>query len=463
MPLDWTHETLELAAHLAVAALLGLGLAWAPVRGAVRRLADRLAELSPLRFGLLLFALTVGLRLTGIPLFEQRYHFDVREYVEKAQLLADTGSVHAQEWQGWMPQGPKYFYRTLGYSLALALWFLTTGTRSLLAAQVFNVLLSGLTALGIARIGDDVAGRGVGRLAALGFAVYLPHWIFPLHAYAETFATALLVGAAVAARIAVDRDRSRVARSVAAVLLGLALGWLVITRTELLWLPPLALAGLAWVRYRSSGLREGAALVVLVIAGLAMPLVANHTVRSGYPGTLRTSVQGGLILYFGNNPIEVTGHGNATPRVGEELRRLYIEAPDGSAARDAALTWMRENPDQVLLNAPKKLYFLWLAAPEGFGWRAQTGQPGGMHPRLGWFLMHVAHVQSLLVLVLGLWGLVRLRRRVWPWLLVIGLHAGMFALLAPVPRNRLPFEPFVLVGVAVWLVGRRSETDEAHA
>lgn len=453
--LDWTHEVVELAAHLLVAGTLLTAVGWSPVRRRLAGLLEHLGRPSPARFAVLVVLLTVGVRLAGLPLFEQRYHFDAREYVEKAQILLETGSPHAQEWRGWMPAGPKYFFRTLGYSLALAPWFLVTGGGSVLAAQLFNILVAAATAVGLVRLGRHLDRPLAGRVAAVLFALHLPQWMFSLHVYAETFAAGLVVGAALACEATEIESRGR--RVAAALGAGLCLGWLVITRTELLWLPPLALGWIAWRRLRVAGAREALALVAVFLAGAAVPVTANHTLRHGYPGTLRTSVQGGLILYFGNNPIEVVGHGNASPAVVAEQRRLYVQDTTGGAARDAALEWMAANPLAVLANAPKKLYFLWLAAPEGFGWRAQAGQPGGLHPRLAWVLVHAAHVQSLLVLVAGVLGLVSLRRRGAPWLVVIALHAGMFALLAPVPRNRLVLEPLVLVGAAVHLVRRVEE------
>jgi hypothetical protein len=179
--------------------------------------------------------------------------------------------------------------------------------------------------------------------------------------------------------------------------------------------------------------------------------------RSGYPGLLRTSSQGGLILYFGNNPIAVNGHGNATPVVAKHVWGLYAKDRSGALARDEALAWMKENPGQVLWNAPKKAYFLWLASPQGFGWLAKRGEhaPNGLPPQIARAFRFAAHAQSLAVLGLGLFGLLAWRPPYRFWTLILAAHLAMWCLLASSPRNRYPLEPFLLLSGAALVVSRR--------
>lgn len=442
--MDWGTELGGCGkAALCAAALVALVL-WSPLRQRLTAAADRLAALPLGRALLLVVLLTVGARAALLPVLEPRYHADTKEYVEKAAAIADEGSPHSQE----VRDTGLVFYRTLGYALPLAGWYRGTGTRGVLSARIFNVLLAGATAALIVLLGAAAGLARAGRAAALLFAVYLPHVQFAQVPYTETWATLLAVAAALAfERLRGDAPTPR-ARPGWAALLGLSLGALVITRTEFLWLPPLVLLAIAWARRaRPATLLAPLALVVV---GVALPLVVNHELRAGYPGHLRTSSQGGLILYFGNNAIDVNGHGNATPEVSRRVRELYREDPSGALARDEALAWMRAHPLAAIGNAPKKAYFLWLASPQGFGWEVARGEPGGMPDALAGPLRFAAYVQSLALLALGAFGLWRLRRRscARAWTVVIALHLALWCVLAASPRNKLMLEPLLMIAAS---------------
>jgi hypothetical protein len=210
---------------------------------------------------------------------------------------------------------------------------------------------------------------------------------------------------------------------------------------------PLAFVLLAWERRNEW--REAAAPAALGAAMFLVPLAANHELRDGYPGTLRTSVQGGLILYFGNNPVEVNGYGNATDEVQRRAQALYAKDPTGGAAADEALAWMREHPFQVVANAPKKAFHLWLAEPQGFRWHAAAGAPpSGMDRDVARFLRCAAYVQALALLFAALAGWRRLgpERRFWTWTLAV--HLAVWCVLAASTRNRYPLEPWLLFAAA---------------
>jgi hypothetical protein len=171
---------------------------------------------------------------------------------------------------------------------------------------------------------------------------------------------------------------------------------------------------------------------------------------------MRTSVQGGLILYFGNNPLEVNGHGNGTPATRERLAELSRGDPLRRRATAEALAWMKEHPLSVLANIPKKLYHLWLAKPEGFDWHARAEQPGGLPTGINRVLGAVAWVQWLLLLSAGLIGLLRFRDKFAPLILILLAQSALFALLSATPRFHLPFEPLLALGAGMWLVNPRS-------
>lgn len=427
-----------------------------PLRAHVLRAFDWLAGLSRARALLLIVVIALGARFALIPAFEPRDHADVKEYVEKAAQIADHGTPREQEvrQQGW------HFYRTLGWSLPLGGWYKLTGTRSLLSARVFCALLSGLVAVLIVFLGGLAVSERVGRAAGLAYAVFLPHVQFAVVPYSETWATFLMVASALAFEQLRRGEQSTGRRLAWSLGLGLSVGCLLITRAEFLWLPALVCALLLW-RHRRQMLPWVAASALILI-GCAVPVIVNHTIRSGYPGWMRTSSQGGLILYFGNNPIHVNGHGNATPEVSAKVRAMYAEDPTGGSTRQAALDWMKRHPGQVLANMPLKAVYLWIATPQGFGWLAQTGEPQGLHRGLAAVLRWTAHIQALGLLVLGVLAFWKTYRPAYAlWIVLILLHLGMWSLLAASPRNKYPLEPFLLIAAAAWVL-RSPQTDDPN-
>jgi hypothetical protein len=414
------------------------------------RLADRIAAMSRRRFLAAAIALTLVTRLVLVPVIHPVYDADVREYCEKAAAIATDGNPRAQETQA----DGRHFYRTLGYSLPLAGWYRVTGmpetpegrTRS---AQAFNLLAAcGVAALLVA-LGRTMGREKAGRVAALVYATFLPAVVFALVPYTETWASLLVVASVLAF------EKARRAEGGAAVVpgaaFGLLSGLLLITRTEFVLVPLVAAALLAERRARA---------LVPVAAGfvlLLVPFAVNHEMRDGYPGHLRTSVQSGLILYYGNNPIAVNGYGNATPAVVEHVRTLYAADPTGGLARDAALDWMAAHPASVVANAPKKLYHLWLGEPQGFTWHIGAGRESGTNSVLAGVLRHAAWVQSLVLLALGVAGLLRRAGGFGFILAVAAVHAATWCMLAASTRNRYPVEPLLMIAAAAWVESRRTD------
>ncbi len=407
-----------------------------------------LAQVRQRRFLVILLALTVGVRAAMLASFTPVYESDGQEYVEKAALIADSGSPREQETQ----EGRRPFYRALGYPLGLAAWYRVTGTRGLDSARWFGIAVAAATAWLVLVLGRRVAGEAAGRAAALAFACHLPLAVFSAVPYAETWAGMLLVAACLGLQALREAETSS-ARCLLGAATGGALGLLVVTRPEFLWMPPLFGLFLAIERRREFG--RWLAPVGCVLAGTLLLLGVNHAMRDGYPGTLRLSVQGGLILFFGNNPIAVNGTGNATPDVARAAQELYAEDPSGAAARDAALAWMAAHPIEVLANVPKKLHHLWLSHdPQGFGWHARTGLPGGLHPVAGGLLRRLGWLQSLVVLVLAILTFRRRPPALRPWIWILVAHTVVWCVLAPSSRNRYPVEPLLIVAATVCLVTR---------
>ncbi len=447
--MDWPSELSRFAGHAAVAALLvvvllGPARAWtvrivAPIRAKV-------AAMTRGRAVLLAVVLTLATRLALVSAVHPVYETDVREYCEKAAAIAEDGHPRAQETRA---DGSR-FYRSLGYSLPLAGWYRVTGMPEtpegrVRSAQAFNLIAACGVAWLLVLLGAALSRETAGRVAALVYATFLPAIMFSLLPYTETWTTLLVVASALLFEKLRRGDSGTV---LAGAVFGLVQGLLIITRTEFSWMPFLAAAWLL----RERGRQAIAPLAASAFLAL-VPFAVNHEMRDGYPGHLRTSVQGGLILYFGQNPIEVNGHGNATPPVVAHVRDLYAKDPTGGLARDEAIAWMKEHPLAALGNAPKKLFHLWLAEPQGFGWHIGAGREGGTDRVLAGSLRHAAWVQALCLLIVGIAGLVRWREAPRFWIAVIGLHAATWCVLAASTRNRYPLEPLLMVAAVAWVEG----------
>jgi len=441
---DWTSELTRFSVHAVVAAALVFVLL-PPKMSFVMRVVARLAAMRRGRAIALAVGLTLATRLALLPFVHPVYEADVKEYCEKAACIATDGNPRAQETRA----DGSHFYRTLGYSVPLAGWYRVVGMPEtpagrIRAAQTFNVAAAcGVAAL-IALLGVAVGRETAGRVAAVAYALFLPALMFSLVPYAETWAT-LLVVASLAAFAHLRRADG--ARSLAlGAAFGLCCGLLLVTRTEFAFLPFVAAVWLLRER-RAMAIAPIAAGVALLLA----PFVVDHAMRDGYPGRLRTSVQGGLILYFGNNPIEVNGNGNATPEVVQHVRELYEKDPTGGLAADEAIAWMKEHPFAALANAPKKLYHLWLAEPQGFTWHVGAGRDPGTDGFLAATLRHAAWVQALALLALGSSGLLRFRASFGFWTALFALHALTWCVLAASTRNRYPLEPLLMIAAGALL------------
>jgi len=443
----WISELSRFAVHASVAAA-ALWAALGPGRPWIDRLVARVAATSRGRALAWAVGLTLATRLALMPVVHPVYEADIKEYCEKAAAIAVDGNPRAQETR---PDGTR-FYRTLGYSLPLAGWYRVVGMPEtpagrVRAAQAFNLACACAVAALLVALGAAVKRETAGRVAALVYATFLPAVIFSLVPYAETWATLLVVASALAFERLRRAERAAALRLGAA--FGLLSGLLLITRIEFVWMPLVAAMWLVKER--------GAAAFAPTLAGLALlvvPFAVNHEMRSGYPGHLRTSVQGGLILYFGNNPIDVNGDGNATPAVVERKGELYRLDPTGGLAADEAVAWMKEHPFAAAANAPKKLYHLWLAEPQGFTWHVAAGRDPGTNRVLAAALRHAAWAQALCLLAVGAVGLFRRRADFGFWIAVVALHAATWCALAASTRNRYPLEPLLMLAAAAWLVPR---------
>jgi tetratricopeptide (TPR) repeat protein len=258
----------------------------ATAAGASGRFAPRKREL--IAAGLLLLTAAV-LRIWSVAVLSRDPRIsspilDGRYYLDLARRLAAG--------RGW-PAEP--FFMTPLYPSVLSFFF-QFGPRTVLTVQVFQSVL-GVGALALLVLAVN---RDFGRRAAWGAAVFYvlcgPILAMESQVLTESLLLFLAAGALwlwPAGPAPVRRPRLRW------ILFGLACGLLTVGRGTFLLLPLFAL-GHMLVRRRMAALR-GAAWVALGLAVALVPVVVHQTRTTGHLAL--TTLNGGLNLYVGNNPV----------------------------------------------------------------------------------------------------------------------------------------------------------------
>jgi 4-amino-4-deoxy-L-arabinose transferase-like glycosyltransferase len=284
---------------------------------------------------LLLAALAIALLLRGLHLAQMTraeggevlFHapvVDAEEYHLEARRIA-----RGEAWQ--VPvHGPLFplllggLYAVVGEDLVAARWMQ-------LAIGLLSIAL--LFPLARAWIGDLPAG-----LACLGLALYRPALLFQAELFCEGLAVLLLVAALLTLQRA-TRDASWGA----ALLFGLLLGALALTRTNLALLLPLGALALFLLAEAPRGRRLRAAALALLCGALPLALVvrANHVASGEWVGL---QAQGGLALWMANHPgsdgTPDIRPGPAFDALQREPRRVTGSAsPSGDSAYWRARTW----------------------------------------------------------------------------------------------------------------------------
>lgn len=252
---------------------------------------------------LLLYAIFAGalvLRIAFILYVNGNYYFpDSNQYMIYARNLVSGLGYNT------LPDTAWFALRTPGYSLLIALVYKVfgAGNFSNFLVVLIQAVLSSLTCVYIFLIGNKIAGRAVGYLSGLFYAVYPFSVFYSAYILSETLAIFLFV-ICVWFLINITERRGYVY----AVLAGLSFGYLHLVKTSVF---PLILAlGIllivADLKRIGGNVLRFVVMFVAVMAIVAPWAIRNYTVFGKF---ISSSTMGGFVLYSGNNPKNVTGGG----------------------------------------------------------------------------------------------------------------------------------------------------------
>ncbi len=414
--------------------------------------------------------LALVLRLGAAFYWEERFAGDGFHFGDSEGYWILAKTIAQGEPYEYGPGGPKVF-RTPGYPILLAPFFLLFGDAPpVMLARVQAVLFGTLAVLGVWLLARRLYGVPAADLAALAAAVYPGLIALSLPILAEAPFCALVPFQLLLWTLAWQSatNRRRLPLAFATGLLGAAIT--LVRPSWLLFMPFAILAGLVFGRQKTRHALIATALMAGLIVGMAPWWIRNVRVTGHF---VPTSLQVGASLYDGWNP-EATGASDMSyvPAFQAEERQAeaegLIDRTDtfeyrlDRRMRDAAVSWARQHPADVLRLAAVKFLRIWNLWPN---------EPAFSRPavRLAVALTYVP------LLFLGLVGAYQALRREWPHVLCF-LPALYLTMLHMIFIGSIRYrEPAMLgmivlaAGAVVTLRGYRStspaendvETDEA--
>lgn len=392
------------------------------------------------RFPLIVMLLAVIIRLAWMLLFQPEPVSDPAIYFSRALSIA-SGQGYAYA------DGTPTAYWPVGYSAFLALFIYLLGDPQT-ALIISNVLLVILLIIGFYQLAlIALRDRLSARIALLLFAFYPDHIAYSSLATSELLASLLTIG-----YLAIVLTRHS---PIHAVLAGAVLGLAALTKAQSLLLPVLVCLYFFWLARKSSDRLQ--ALYVFAITMLVAVLVIspwsirNHQLFDRF---IAISTNGGVNLYIGNNP-HATGRYVFTDEDKAKFAGLN-ELETSDKAKALAITYMRENPLQVLKRVPKKLFYLLRTDGDGLSWN-QEGLDDSLLSNKSWRnLKIVATLYYYVILFVGLaaviWALVRFLGRNADISALFGIivfyYLAIYAVFFGAPRFHDIFIPFLILSAS---------------
>jgi hypothetical protein len=313
--------------------------------------------LKNLTFPLLVSALFLATRLGWTLAVDAAPMSDQLWYFQRAVGLLNG--------EGYAIGGSPTAFWPVGYPAFLAGLFAVFGAH-VEVAKAANLVVSAVAFVFLFRIARRATGSEIAAKVAVVLAVLSPTLIFYTELlYSELLFMALLLAGLDALLASLDRPKST-PRSPRGwwrpALSGVCFGLAALVKTQALLLPAVVL-GAAWV-LRRVGLRR-AIVVGFALHAACLLVIAPWTVRNtlvlGEP--VLVSTNGGFNLYMGNNPWNRWGTymWPAPPEftAATEGMNILEAIPDevglNHRLNDAALAYIRDNPEQALMRVPRKL------------------------------------------------------------------------------------------------------------
>jgi 4-amino-4-deoxy-L-arabinose transferase-like glycosyltransferase len=317
-----------------------------------------------------LFVAALALRLIYLLAFvglDTQPEYDGIGYDQLATgLLEGRGYVNA-----W---GEPTAFRPPVYPLFLAGVYTLTD-HSLGAVRVAQAIMDAATAIIVYFIARELFGQRVAVLAGIGVALY-PLLIYETGLLIPESLSYTLQFAAVWCLVVMLRRDGAILPLLAGVLMGLT----VLARpTATLWVPLV----LAWVLLIGS-VRKALPRLAAMLLGLGLifgPWVARNCVT--FQTFTPISSNGAVNIWCGNNPLAQGGsvqpdahtwNGDDYPTRGLYGWEGQNEVESNRRFAEKGWAWIRENPEQFIMLAPRKLLRLWspVSYSVQFGRRAST-------------------------------------------------------------------------------------------
>lgn len=337
---------------------------------------------------------------------------------------------------------------TTAYIPPLYVWLLIAVMKmggGLVAMQVMNLCFLQLGNFFVYRIAKRFASPAAAFIGFAALCFYIPLWLLA-SAIEPNMLNHALLSATILLLFIIYREPMR--RGVY-LLLGLVIGLQILVRPDMLLGVVFLGAWLVWVLRKeldTTRIIKKLAFTTLVVVMIVGPWTLRNYLA--FDKFILVSANSGYNLFIGNN-VGATGEFAIVPENPEEEK--ILKAIDKEAmmlsplARDKfyydkSLAWMTDNPGEFLVLSAKKLYYHW--------WR--RAESGSALQLAHWVVLY--DIITLALLLLGFYGLARLRDRHVRWLFIalFAYSTAVSVLFFVQSRHRgLKVDPY-LVTLAVY-------------
>jgi len=343
------------------------------------------------------------------------------------------------------------------YIPPLYVWILTGMLKmgaGLVTLQVFNLLLLQLGNFFVHRIARRFASPFAAFVGFAALSFYPPLWLLA-SAIEPNMLNHALISAMVLLLFMVYREPMRKGVYLG---LGIVIALQILVRPDMLMGLPLITAWLIFVLRKELDTQR---LVKKLgfLAGVVVLIVGPWTLRNYivFDRFIAVSANSGYNLYLGNN-VGATGEFRIIPETLEEEKELkqieYHALLRSPLMRDqyyfnVALDWIKQHPGEWLVLTAKKVYYHW--------WRRAFSGSGLQITQ--WMIVY--DIVTFVLLVLGFYGLFKLRDKNLRWLFIalFVYSTAVSALFFVQSRHRgLKVDPYLVTlaayGVSVALLGK---------